>query len=180
MPDEFWVIDEGSGASSRPARRTNLKQEGWRATTRHDKLAHTLPADLCSGSFLAQCTVQHRTLCWVNQMWQYVFLAALGVTSSVLAPVAQAADLKTVGVLCHCRSDLPMLKAFETGLAKLSLRDGETVQLIRHTSDGDPARLARQAEEIVRQKPDVIFAGFTPAVIALKRHTTSIPVVFAG
>jgi putative ABC transport system substrate-binding protein len=73
-----------------------------------------------------------------------------------------------------------MLKAFETGLAKLSLRDGGTVQLIRHTSDGDPARLARQAEEVVRQKSDVIFAGFTPAVIALKRHTTSIPVVFAG
>src|SRR3712207_5854880 len=55
-----------------------------------------------------------------------------------------------------------------------------TLQLIRHISDGDPVRLDHQAEEIARQNPAVIFAGFTPAVIALTRHTTSIPVVLAG
>src|SRR5215510_3251980 len=33
---------------------------------------------------------------------------------------------------------------------------------------------------MVALKPDVVFAGFKPAVIALQKHTTKIPVIFTG
>jgi putative tryptophan/tyrosine transport system substrate-binding protein len=88
--------------------------------------------------------------------------------------------VKTLGVVCHCRSDFPTYKAFEEGLAKLGWRDGEKVRIIRRFSDGDASRLSQNAEEVAALKPHVIFAGFTPAVVALQRVTTAIPVVFAG
>src|SRR5262245_6376555 len=93
---------------------------------------------------------------------------------------ARADNVKAIAVVCHCRADFPTYKRFEAGLAELGWRDGGTARITRWFSDGDPARLARNAEEAVASKPDVIFAGFTPAVIAIHKHTTTIPVIFAG
>lgn len=104
----------------------------------------------------------------------------LVLASTATAALAQITGLQTVGILCHCRSDFPALQAFEAGLAELGWQDGSNVRVIRRASDGDPARLARYAEELVGIRPHVIFAGFTPTVIALQRHTADIPVVFAG
>ena len=93
---------------------------------------------------------------------------------------AQAQKVKTVAVICHCRADFPAYKGFEAGLAQLGWRDGDNIRIVGKFSDGDAARLAHNAEEVVALKPHVIFAGFTPAVIALQKQTTTIPVVFAG
>jgi putative tryptophan/tyrosine transport system substrate-binding protein len=93
---------------------------------------------------------------------------------------ALAEDVKTIGVVCHCRADLPTYKAFEEGLATLGWQDGRGVRIVRRFSDGDPTLLSKNAEEMVALKPHVIFAGFTPAVIAVQKYTTAIPVVFAG
>jgi putative ABC transport system substrate-binding protein len=106
-----------------------------------------------------------------------VFLLA---AYSAIEHPARAAELKTIAVVCHCRADFPSYQGFEAGLAELGWRDGKTARITRRFSDEDPARLARNAEEAVAEKPDVIFAGFTPAVIALQKLTTTIPVVFAG
>jgi putative tryptophan/tyrosine transport system substrate-binding protein len=98
-----------------------------------------------------------------------------------LAPdFALTQDLKTIAVVCHCRADFPTYKAFEEGLATLGWQDGRSVRIVRRFSDGNPALLTKNAEEMVALKPHVIFAGFTPAVIAVQKHTTVIPVVFAG
>ena len=101
-------------------------------------------------------------------------------TCSMMEHPTRAADLRTIAVICHCRADFPSYKGFEAGLAELGWRDGDTARIVRRFSDGDPARLARNAEEAVASTPDVIFAGFTPAVIAIQKLTTTIPVVFAG
>jgi putative ABC transport system substrate-binding protein len=99
---------------------------------------------------------------------------------SAAAPAARADDVKTIAIVCHCRADFPTYRAFEARLAEHGWRDGSTARIVRWFSDGDPARLARNAEEAVAYKPNIIFAGFTPAVIAVRKHTNSIPVVFAG
>jgi putative ABC transport system substrate-binding protein len=72
------------------------------------------------------------------------------------------------------------LQAFEAGLTELGWQDSGNIRVVRRSSDGDPARLARYAEELVGMKSYVIFAGFTPAAIAVQQHTADIPVVFAG
>lgn len=109
-----------------------------------------------------------------------VIIAALIAAWLAGAHPARADNVKTIAVICHCRADFPTYKGFEARLTELGWGDGRRAQIIRRFSDGNPARLARDAEEAVASKPDIIFAGFTPAVIAVQKHTTTIPVVFAG
>jgi putative tryptophan/tyrosine transport system substrate-binding protein len=106
-------------------------------------------------------------------------LGALALLTGV-SELAQSDELKKVAIICHCRADLPTYLAFERGLTERAYRDGNNVRLIRKFSDGELERLTRNAKEAVEAKPDVIFAGFTPAVVALLKETTTIPVVFAG
>ncbi len=115
-----------------------------------------------------------------NQMKRRAFVAMLVLASFMPAPPGKAADAPTVGLLYHGRGSAAAPQAFEAALAELGWRDGVNVRIVRRPSDGDPTRLARGAEELVALNPQVIFAGFTPAVIALQRHTSKIPVVFAG
>jgi putative ABC transport system substrate-binding protein len=86
---------------------------------------------------------------------------------------------KTIAVVCHCRPDLPIYKVFEARLAELGWREGENARIVRWFSS-DAAHLEQNAGQAVRANPDVIFAGFTPAVIALQKLTTTIPIAFAG
>ena len=43
---------------------------------------------------------------------------------------------------------------------------------------GDPRRIAAYAQELATLRPNVILAGGAPALAALKRVTSTIPVVF--
>jgi putative tryptophan/tyrosine transport system substrate-binding protein len=113
-------------------------------------------------------------------MRQLATILMLVLAGTAAASLAQTTDLQTVGILCHCRSNFPALQAFEAGLTELGWQDSGNIRVVRRTSDGDPARLARYAEELVGMKSYVIFAGFTPAAIAVQQHTADIPVVFAG
>jgi putative tryptophan/tyrosine transport system substrate-binding protein len=111
---------------------------------------------------------------------RHAMIAAVLAAAAITFHSAKAADLKTIAVVCHCRADFPVYKAFEARLSELGWRDGETIRIVRRFSDGDPARLARNAEEATASKPDIVFAGFTPAVVAVHRRATTVPVVFAG
>jgi len=111
--------------------------------------------------------------------WPILGMAVLAIAGTVMPYFAAAENARTVGILCHCRADFAALQAFEAGLDELGWRDGR-INRVRRTSDGDPARLMRDAEELARLNPHVIFAGFTPAAVAIQKHTAKIPVVFAG
>jgi putative ABC transport system substrate-binding protein len=113
-------------------------------------------------------------------MRPFIVAAVLLSACAATTHLARADDVKTIGIVCHCRADFPTYRGFEEGLAELGWREGGALRIVRRFSDGDPARLARNAEEVVALKPDVIFAGFTPAVVAVQKQTSAIPVVFAG
>src|SRR5262249_20760043 len=68
----------------------------------------------------------------------------------------------------------------KASLAEHGYIDGKNLAFVRRSADGDPARLAAIAEELVHDKPDVLVAGWgTLAPNALKAATSSIPIVFA-
>jgi putative ABC transport system substrate-binding protein len=68
----------------------------------------------------------------------------------------------------------PMVSAFLQGLRELGYRDGHEFDIAYRFADGDVAKLPRLAEELVRLKPDVIYAiNATPAKLA----TSTIPIV---
>src|SRR5262249_24267307 len=57
--------------------------------------------------------------------------------------------------------------------------DGRNVRFEYRWGGGDADRIARHAAELVAAQPDVIMANSTPVIAALKRATTTIPIVFA-
>lgn len=70
------------------------------------------------------------------------------------------------------------VKAFREGFETLGWTDGRNVQIDVRWSGGSAERTREFVAEFVALKPDVIIANGSPTVAALKRATSSIPVVF--
>jgi putative ABC transport system substrate-binding protein len=68
-------------------------------------------------------------------------------------------------------------QAFINGLRDLGYVESRDYEIVSRFADGVMERLPPLAEEIVRLKPDVIFSNPTPAVVAARALTTSIPIV---
>ena len=111
-------------------------------------------------------------------MRRRAFIAALGGAAAWPAtPVAQVPTRRPLIAYLAVASpeaSAPMLDAFLQGLRELGKRDGHDFDIAYRFADGDEAKLPRLAEELVRLKPDVIYAiNATPAKLA----TTTIPIV---
>jgi putative ABC transport system substrate-binding protein len=63
------------------------------------------------------------------------------------------------------------------GLDELGYREGQTVVLVERYADGKFERLQELAAELVRLKVDVILTSTTPATLAAKGATPTIPIV---
>src|SRR5262245_26050623 len=112
------------------------------------------------------------------------FLATLGGVAAAwpLAARAQQA-MRRIGVLMNLAESDPesqaRIAAFREGLGKLGWTEGRELQIEYRWFAGDPDRARAYAAELVKLKPEVIFAGATPSVAVLQRETRSVPIVFA-
>src|SRR5437763_6028083 len=68
--------------------------------------------------------------------------------------------------------------AFFESLAQLGYAEGKNLRVERRFADGRIDRLDALAAELVGAKVDIVFAPPTPAVLALKKASTEIPIVF--
>src|SRR4051812_38171617 len=64
-------------------------------------------------------------------------------------------------------------------LSKLGYENDRTAKIVLLGGEGDASRLKTLVAQIVSEKPDVVIAITSPAVVALKEARLSIPVVFA-
>jgi putative ABC transport system substrate-binding protein len=71
------------------------------------------------------------------------------------------------------------ITAFRKGLAALGWNDGENIHLELRWAASNRELLAKYAAELVKLAPSVILANGTPAVVALKKVTGTIPVICA-
>lgn len=71
----------------------------------------------------------------------------------------------------------PLFEAFRQGLRDLGWVEGQTIALEVRAAQGKYDRLPDLAAELVRLKVDVLFASSTPAALAAKHATTTIPIV---
>jgi putative tryptophan/tyrosine transport system substrate-binding protein len=69
--------------------------------------------------------------------------------------------------------------ACKDGMARLGWVEGRDVTYSYRYTRGDPSRFDALAAELVAEKPDLIFAGVTPAAVAAKKATREIPIVFS-
>jgi putative ABC transport system substrate-binding protein len=70
--------------------------------------------------------------------------------------------------------------AFRQGLQELGWVEGRNVRIDARWGAGDPDRYRRYAAELVALAPGAILAVSTPAVVALKQASRTVPIVFVG
>jgi putative ABC transport system substrate-binding protein len=70
-----------------------------------------------------------------------------------------------------------MFGAFEQGMGELGFVAGRDVEIAYRFAEGYLDRLPQLAHEIVELKPNVVLAAATPAVVAVRNWTSTIPIV---
>jgi len=70
------------------------------------------------------------------------------------------------------------LNAFRLGLTEVGWKIGRNLQIEYRWTAGSIERAREASVELVSLKPDLIFASTTPITAALKRATTTIPIIF--
>src|ERR1035437_7754288 len=111
-------------------------------------------------------------------------ISGAAVAWPLVARAQQPERMRRVGVLVpYVESDInaqQWMKEFGESLQELGWSVGRNIQLDYRWVGPSPDRLRGDAEELVCLSPDVLFAGATPALIALQHATRSIPIVFAN
>jgi putative ABC transport system substrate-binding protein len=94
----------------------------------------------------------------------------------------QRERLRRVGVLMGiAESDAdarPRANAFQQGLQQLGWVEGQNLRIEYRWAAADPERIRTHTVELVALAPDLILANTTPVVVALRKATRTIPIVF--
>ena len=114
-------------------------------------------------------------------------LAALLAAAMLLAAPAAlqaqpAAKVHRVGVVSPLAAspEPPTVRALRQGLRQLGHIEGKNLTLITRYADGRLERLPELFAELIELKVEVIVSGSAAGVLAAKKATTSVPIVFAG
>jgi len=113
------------------------------------------------------------------------FVAALGGAAAwpVIARAQQAGKLPVIGYLSPGSSAVgPLARhdAFQDGLRELGYVEGKNIAIVYRFADGKFDRLDELATELVGLKVDLIVSVVTPASLAAKNATSTIPVVMVS
>ena len=73
-----------------------------------------------------------------------------------------------------------LLEAFRQELSKLGWIEGKNITIEYRFAEQKPERLPELAADLVRLKVDLIVVTGTPAALAAKKATTTIPIVMAN
>jgi putative ABC transport system substrate-binding protein len=112
---------------------------------------------------------------------KFMTLLAGGAAALPLAAHAQQpARLPTIGFLAPTAPAAGWIAAFLQRLHELGWTEGHNVTIEYRWAENRPERFAEFAAEFVRLKVDVIVTGGTAVVLALKRATPTIPIVFSS
>ena len=113
------------------------------------------------------------------------FITLLGAATAFwpfVVRAQQATKLRTIGFLGPNTATLdgPRVSALVQRLRELGWIEGSTIAIEYRWAEGRNEHLAEIADEFVRLKVDVIVTSATPTTVAVKKATSSIPVVFAS
>ncbi len=106
--------------------------------------------------------------------------AALGFLGCLLASEAQPAGKPArIGYLSGGvpTAEGPLLDEFRHGLRQLGYSEGTTVTLEPRWAEGRLEKLPHLATQLVASNPDVLFTRGTPAAVAARQATATVPIV---
>ncbi len=108
------------------------------------------------------------------------FLAGTG-AALLAAPLAAEAQMSRIGFLFYgAAGPSPELDAFRQGLRDLGYIEGQNITIEYRFANGRVGRLPELAAELARLNLDVIVTPGTPASMAAKKATSTVPIIFAG
>ncbi len=87
--------------------------------------------------------------------------------------------IRRVAVLIDGSAPHPLVEALSGGLLRYGYIEGRNTMFEPRYAEGRMDRAIAHAADLVRFRPDVIVAHFTPAVRAAKEATSTIPIVMA-
>ncbi len=108
----------------------------------------------------------------------FVSITLIGAPSH--AQEGRAGKVYRIGFLRAGQPPESYLDSFQQGLRELGYVYGQNVVVEVRATDGTVDQLPRLTEELLRLKVDVILASAAPAAVAVRRATTSVPIVFVG
>src|SRR5262245_40377589 len=113
---------------------------------------------------------------------EFITLLGGAVAWPLPARAQQAAKLPTIGLLGATTPAVmsQWVAAFVQRLRELGWVEGRTIAIEYRWTEGSNERAAEMAAELVRLKVDVIVTSGTPIVLAAKRATATLPIVFAA
>jgi len=114
------------------------------------------------------------------------FITLLGGAAAwpLAASAQQGEQVRRIGVLIAGLTENDSegqlrMSAFRRGLQNLGWIEGRNVHIEERWPGGNNERLQSFAAELVRMRPDAIFAGNEAATMALHQTATNLPIVFA-
>ena len=118
---------------------------------------------------------------WVRPMRRRDLVKAIAVSAAAW-PVVARGEVSTKRSLIAVLSAITKennspLNAFVQGLKELGYADGVNVDIVYRFAEERLDRFPVLAVEVVELRPDVILATVTPAVVATRALTKSIPIV---
>jgi putative tryptophan/tyrosine transport system substrate-binding protein len=92
---------------------------------------------------------------------------------------SQPARIPRIGILYAARGGTSIDAGFKEALHDIGLVDGQTVIIETRVAEGRPDRLAAYVDELIRLPVDVLVAVGSPATLAARNATDTIPIVQA-
>jgi putative ABC transport system substrate-binding protein len=104
---------------------------------------------------------------------EFIYVLAGAVAWPLPAHAQQPERVRRVGVLLLWPENDPMARAsmtaFTQALARLGWTEGNNIRIDYRFAAGDPTLFKSYAAELVRLMPDVLLAGASLAIVALRQ-----------
>src|SRR5215813_7353663 len=111
-----------------------------------------------------------------------ILCAVMLLAFAVIVEAQQPKKIYRIGILLVGSSSFyaAWIDVFRQGLKELGYIEGKNIAIEYRYAEGKADRLPALAAELVVLKVDVIVTSATPSVLALKKATSTIPIVFVA
>src|SRR5665811_986972 len=99
-------------------------------------------------------------------------------TWPLAARAQQPGRMRRIGVLMGGEENVARATAFRNSLQRLGWFEGQNFQIEYRWTGSQPDLIRKYAAELVSTQPDVIVCSGTPHLIALRKETQTVPIVF--